>query len=71
MVSYDSSDWYCTNCKMYCGLYSRAVLNCPKAAHFNGCDLCIHTECSFTSEDNYENELTTRQMWICPKYDFF
>ena len=48
-----------------------AVLNCHKAVQCDGCELWIHNECSFISEDDYENVLTTRCTWICSKCDFF
>ena len=66
-----SIDWYCTNCKADCGMYSRAVLNGHKAVQCDGCELWIHNECLFVSENVYENVLTTRCTWICPKCDFF
>ena len=50
---------------------SRAVLNGHKAVQCDGCELWIHNECSFISEDDYDNVLTTRCTWICPKCDFF
>ena len=54
-----------------CGLCSRAVVNGHKAVQCDGCELWIHNECLFISEDDYENVLTTRCTWICPKCDFF
>ena len=71
MIENGSNDWYCTNCKTDCGLCSRAVLNGHKAVQCDGCELWIHNECSFISRDDYENVLTTRCTWICPKCDFF
>ena len=71
MIKNGSNDWYCTNCKADCGLCSRAVLNGHKAVQCDGCELWIHNECSFISEEDYENVLTTRCTWICPKCDFF
>ena len=71
MIENGSNDWYCTNCKADCGLCSRAVLNGHKAVQCDGCELWIHNECSFISEEDYENVLTTRCTWICPKCDFF
>ena len=59
MIENGSNDWYCTNCKADCGLCSRAVLNGHKAVHCDCCELWIHNECSFISEDDYENVLTT------------
>ena len=47
------------------------VLNGHKAVQCDGCELWIHNECSFISEEDYENVLTTRCTWICPKCDFF
>ena len=41
-----------------------AVLLCLVIRQFNAI-------CSFISEDDYENVLTTRCTWICPKCDFF
>ena len=70
MIEKGSYDWYCTNCNADCGLCSRAVLNGHKAVQCDGCELWIHNGCSFISEDAYENELTTRCTWICPKCDF-
>ena len=66
-----SNDWHCKNCKADCDLCSRAVLNGHKAVQCDGCELWIHNECSFISEYDYENVLTTRCTWICPKCDFF
>ena len=71
MIENGSNDWCCTNCKADCGLCSRAVLNGHKAVQCDGCELWIINECSFISEDDYENVLTTRCTWICPKCDFF
>ena len=56
---------------MDCGLCSCAVLNGPKAVQCDGCELWIHNGCPFISEYDYENVLTTRCTWICPKCDFF
>ena len=67
MIENGSNDWYCTNCKADCGLCSHAVLNGHKAVQCDGCELWIDDECSFISEDDYENVLTTRCTWICPK----
>ena len=64
MIKNGSNDWYCTSCKADCGLYSRAVLNGHKAINAMLANL-------FISEDDYENVLTTRCKWICPKWDFF
>ena len=41
------------------------------AVQCEGCDLWFHSECSFISEDDYENVLTTRCTGICPKCDIF
>ena len=54
-----------------CCLCSRAVLNGHKAVQCDGCELWIRNECSFISEDDYENVLTTRCTLIRPKCDFF
>ena len=37
-----NSDWYCTNCKADCGLYSGAVLSIYKAVQSDGCEMWIH-----------------------------
>ena len=66
-----SSDWYCTNCKADCGMCSRAVLNGHKAVQCDGCDLWLHNECSFISDADYENVLTSGCTRICPKCEFF
>ena len=71
MIENVSSDLYCTNCKAECGLCSRAVLNGHKAVQCDCFELRIHNECPFISEDDYVNVLTTRCIWICPKFDFF
>ena len=59
------------NCKADCCLCSSTILNGYKVVQCDGCELWIHNECSFISEDDYENVLTTRCTWICPKCDFF
>ena len=71
MIENGSNDWYYTNCKADCGLCSRAVLNGHKAVQCDGCELWIHNECLFISDDDYENVLTTKSTWICSKCDFF
>ena len=50
-----NSSWYCTNCKADRGLCSRVVMGAQ----------CIHKECSFISEDDNENMLTTMCTRIC------
>ena len=67
MIENGSSDWYCTNCKVDCGLCSHTVLNCHKAVQCDGCKLWSHYECLFISEDDYDNVLTT----ICTYDSFF
>ena len=63
--------WYCTNCKADCGLCSGAVLKGHKAVQYNSCDMCIHNECSFIAETQYETVSNTNCTWICPKCEFF
>ena len=42
------------------------VLNSHRAVQCEGCELWIHNECLFISEDDYEPDA-----WICQTCDFF
>ena len=66
-----SGAWYCTNCKADGGLCSGAVPKGHKAFQCDSCDMCIHNECSFIAETQYENVNNTNCTWICPKCEFF
>ena len=61
--------WYCTNCKIDCGLCSGAVLKGHKAGRCDSCDMWIHNECSFIAEtqwncEQYKLYMDLPEMWI-------
>ena len=55
--------WYCTDCKVDCGLCSCAVLNGHKAVQCDLCEMWIHNECSYISFGEYETLENTNCSW--------
>ena len=66
-----NGSWYCTNCKVDCGLCSGAVLKDHSAVQCDSYEMWVHNGCSFVTESQYETLQNTKCTWICPKCEFF